>query len=248
MRSFIAALSLLSIFPVGRFMPSRRDLVAAPAWFPAAGLLFAALIFVVARLLAVWMPGMAGAALLVLLTEVLTKAYHLDGLADTADGFLSSRPRERKLEIMRDSSVGVMGVAAIVFVLLLKFALLAGLDPRMWQYVMAFAAFSGRCALLFHIASCPCARADGSSAIYFERRHRSSSTLWAILLGVVAVIIFGIYGLIFGVVIGLFIALWRVICVRTIGGATGDTIGAAEELCELLVMYTAPAVLFLAIG
>ena len=245
MRAFITALSLLSIFPVGGFMPSRRDLALSPGWFPAAGMVLAVVVFCAAWLLSRYLPGMPGAALLLLFTEVLIKAYHLDGLADTADGFLSSRPRERKLEIMRDSRTGVMGVTAIFFVLLLKFSLLATIDPLLWPYLVAFAAFSGRCSLLFHIATCPCARPNGSSAIYFEAEHRYSAILWSIFLTAIGVALFGVPGLLFGVVIVIFSVIWRVICLRSIGGATGDTLGAAEEICELLVMYTSLPVLFL---
>ena len=67
------------------------------------------------------------AAVLVIVLLSFSGGLHLDGLADTADGFFSSRSRERILEIMKDSHIGAMGVIAIVCVLLVKFAALASL-------------------------------------------------------------------------------------------------------------------------
>jgi cobalamin synthase len=46
---------------------------------------------------------------------IVTAGLHLDGLSDTFDGVMSWRPRERKLEIMRDSRIGVMGALALVW-------------------------------------------------------------------------------------------------------------------------------------
>ena len=57
---------------------------------------------------------MLAAAVLVIVLLGFSGCLHLDGLSDTADGFFSSRRRERILEIMKDSHTGAMGVIAIV--------------------------------------------------------------------------------------------------------------------------------------
>ena len=54
---------------------------------------------------------------------------HVDGLADSADGLLPHMPRERRLEVMSDPTVGAYGVAVTVCVLLLRFAALASMPP-----------------------------------------------------------------------------------------------------------------------
>ncbi|VFS49605.1 cobalamin synthase [Budvicia aquatica] len=53
-----------------------------------------------------WWGNLLAAACAVLTMAAITGGFHLDGLADTADGIFSSRPRARMLEIMRDSRIG----------------------------------------------------------------------------------------------------------------------------------------------
>ena len=48
----------------------------------------------------------------------LTGALHEDGLADVADAIGAHVPRERRLEILRDSRVGTFGALAVAFALL----------------------------------------------------------------------------------------------------------------------------------
>ena len=110
-----------------------------PDWYPLAGALFAALFWCIG-----WgvrfLPPFIGAALLTLLPQALTKGFHLDGLADSADALLSGRSRERKLEILRDSHIGTMGVLAVVALLLLQFACFATLKTRLWPAAAALMA------------------------------------------------------------------------------------------------------------
>ena len=73
---------------------------------------------------------------------MLSRAIHLDGLADTADGLGSGRPPADALAIMRQSDVGPFGVATLVLTLLIQvsaLATLASLDEavgglgRLWS-------------------------------------------------------------------------------------------------------------------
>ena len=84
----------------------------------------------------------------VVLLIAVSGGLHIDGLADTADGFFSSRPRERILEIMRDSRTGPMGVAAIVCEVALKIALIASLSGPSRAWVLLLTPVAGRSALL----------------------------------------------------------------------------------------------------
>ena len=173
MRPFLAALSMLSCIPTGRFQPTEKDIMRSIHFFPAAGILFGAMFYALAWLFANYLPHPAAAMLLTLLPEFLTKGFHLDGLADTADGFMSSRPKERKLEIMRDSRIGTMGVFAIVALLGMKFALFGSMTA-MVAPAAALMMLNGRCAMVLYIGMSRYARPEGLGAL-FSARSRGSA-------------------------------------------------------------------------
>lgn len=104
-------------------------------WLPAVGMLLS--VPAAAALLAVDLGGGAplrrllGAVLAVTVLGVLTCGQHLDGLADTADGLGSRRPRDAALEIMRCGDTGPLGVAALVLAVLFRVTALAALAGRL---------------------------------------------------------------------------------------------------------------------
>ena len=106
----------------------------------------------------------------------------MDGLCDTADGFFSVRPRERIMEIMRDSRVGAMGVMAIVLTVVLKVAALEshGVDT-IWVVVLLMP-LAGRCSLLVLMAILPYARPEGGLGTLFYSRSSKLSALWGVCL------------------------------------------------------------------
>lgn len=234
MRAFLAALSFLSILPVGKFLPTERDLKKMVDFYPWAGLLFG-LIFWGIGYAAQFLPMPIAAVMLAILPEALTKGFHLDGLADTADAFLSGRPRERKLEIMRDSRIGTMGVLAIAALLGMKTACFGSLPRELFPTAAALMMLSGRCAIVWHIATSRYAREDGLGGLNFARKPYAGC-FWGIALPPLAAAGLGLQSvpvLALLLLPALGAVLWSGVTRRIIGGATGDTIGCIEELAEL---------------
>ena len=171
MRVLLAAFSLLTSLPTGKnFVPTEDEIRRTPFCFPLIGMVIGLVLAWIGMGLQRIFPPLLCAALLTFLSELPTRAFHLDGLADTADGFLSSRPRERILEIMHDSRIGTMGVLAIAAWCLVKFSAFAVLPESLVPAALFFMSLNGRCAMVYHLMLSRYARAEGLGRLVFERK------------------------------------------------------------------------------
>jgi adenosylcobinamide-GDP ribazoletransferase len=125
MRNLISALQFITILPLGKgksFDPPKMV-----PYFPLVGILLGLLMAGFdAIIIRFWAPPVV-ALLDIILLAVLTGAFHIDGLGDTADGLLGPRSRDKALEIMKDSRIGTMGLVAILFGLAIKWGGIASL-------------------------------------------------------------------------------------------------------------------------
>jgi adenosylcobinamide-GDP ribazoletransferase len=239
MKRLLAALRFLTILPLpGGWGTAEADLAGSVPWFPVVGLLLGAMAAGAAWVLSSVTTPMAAAAVIAIMLLSFSGGLHMDGLSDTADGFLSARSRERILEIMKDSHVGAMGVIVIVCVLLLKFAALASLPAgRLWPAALLMP-LAGRCAIVLHMALLPYARPEGTGAVFYRLRPRWAAVWAAAVLGATACGVLGVEGLVvWGVCIALTLAFSAYVYGK-IGGATGDTLGAVCEIIEVAPALT----------
>ena len=247
MRSFFVAVRFLTILPLpASWSGGEKELARSVPYFPLVGVLIGVLVAALDYTLGHVFPLSVASVLTVIALTAISGGLHLDGLADTADGFLSSRPRERVLEIMRDSRSGPMGVAAVVFVIALKIAALASVDGPLRPGVIFLMPVAGRTALVTMMAVLPYAREEGGLCTIFRaRRHQA---VWALaLLAAAGALAAGRMGL---TASGLSFVAALLLCVHTyrkIGGQTGDTLGAACELVELLPVLVAAAWIHVAV-
>jgi len=236
--SMLSALQFLTILPLPRDLDLGTRALGQSVWFfPVVGLLIgvavAALDFGLSQIL----PPLPAGALAVIALLLVSGGLHVDGLADTADGFFSSRPKARILEIMRDSRSGPMAVAAVVCVLSLKWSALAAVPaqpPLQRAGVVVLMALAGRCALVFQINLLPYARTEGLCTVFAQAKSPLQA-VWALAwLAVASWWLLEWAGV--AVIAGALLAgaLFALHCYRKIGGFTGDTLGAACELTELV--------------
>jgi adenosylcobinamide-GDP ribazoletransferase len=172
---------------------------------------------------------------------LLTGGLHLDGLGDTFDGLFSNRPKERILEIMRDSRVGTNAVLAIVCVLILNVFLLFGMGSDFIAKALLLLPVAGRIGSLVGAGVSKYARSgEGLGKSFIDYCGTKE-----ILIGLIFYFaIFFIVDNIRGLIISIFPVITAVLLVkyfsRKIGGATGDILGAVCELNQtifLMVMY-----------
>ena len=235
----IAALRFLTILPFpGRFGTEQRDLAHAAPFFPVVGLVLGTLAALLAKLFFFLLSSLPAAVLSTFVLLAFSGGLHLDGLADTADGFFSARTRERILEIMKDSNIGTMGAIALIVVLLLKISCLASLPSLDKQVLPAvfLMPLAGRTAILMLMALLPYVRQEGLGLLFAVYFHTTRGKLIA-LAGLIFSLLFaealaGTQGIVAILAMSLLIFFFAMLCQRKIGGATGDTLGAACELAE----------------
>jgi len=244
-----AALSLFTVIPVAGPAEIRKDTATrAILWLPALGCLLAAV--AAAVLFAVEVGGhsaprrLLAATLAVAVLALLTGGLHLDGLADTIDGLGSRRPRQEALDIMRRSDVGPLGVAALLFVVLLQITALATLAPGVPVTAALVVAVVTSRVVVILAAGSPAARPDGFGALIAgATTARGRVAVLAVLLA--AVIAAGAaWGGLPLAVRGLAAVLAGLLCAaslysvarRRLGGMTGDVFGAMIEICTAIVL------------
>lgn len=246
MKAFFAALGFLTVLPVPRrYRGNGAELERCVPYFPLVGLVLGILAALFDTLASLLFPLSVSGVLTVLLLVGMTGGLHMDGLADTADGCFSARSRETILAIMRDSRIGTMGVVAIVFVILLKTAALSTLPFPQRTALLILMPVAGRTAMMGMLTALPYARAEGGLADRFLRRRSWGHVVWGALFLLVA-------GGLLARGMGVAAALSAVgasgavtaYSRRKIGGFTGDTLGAAGETAETVLLLAAAAWLF----
>jgi adenosylcobinamide-GDP ribazoletransferase len=249
MTPLLAAIGLLTRVPVHRAF-SDSEVAGATAFYPAVGaaiggiqaaVLWIAIVSAPAGGGMSRVPSMVLAVCLVALAVWITGALHVDGLADTADGFGGGRGREEVLAIMRDPRVGTYGGVAIVLLLLLKVVALDALIERGVAMVPLIAApVAGRWAMAATGWWLPYARTDGGLG---RVAGGSAAGRGVIVATASAVLILaglaGWHALPFGAIAAGVAIVVGGACLRRIGGFTGDTLGATGELTEAAVWLAA---------
>jgi adenosylcobinamide-GDP ribazoletransferase len=229
------ALAFLTPFG-GAAVPDARTL----SWFPVVGAI------VGAALGGVWWgaeriwPPVVAAALVVALDLALTGLLHADGLVDTADGLLPQLPRERRLAIMAEPTVGAYGVAVAGVVLLLRVTALASMRPDV--LLLAGIWCASRTAMAVAARAVPYARPGGGLASALLggdwRQVGLFGLIGAMSLGALASGRPGELAVAAGLVGSAGVV---VLARRRLGGFTGDVLGAAGMVGETVALLVAAA-------
>ena len=184
------------------------------------------------------LPPLAVAFAALALLAVGSRALHLDGLSDVADGLTSSYDRERSLAVMKSGTAGPAGAAALVLVLGAQAAGLAGTEP----WLAGAAVCASRAALWITCCTlAPPAREDGLGVTFTRRVPALVALLgWAALAGL-AVLVDPIRGPATVAVAAALVAALTWHAVRRFGGVTGDVFGASIEIAlAVLLVGLAP--------
>jgi adenosylcobinamide-GDP ribazoletransferase len=213
------------------------NLARAQRMFPLVGAAIGAavgLLYLGLRIVGV--PDLAGAALVLAASALLTGALHEDGLADVADGFGGGGEAATKLEIMRDSRLGTYGALALMGSFVVKLSALTALDDAIVVQSLIVAHALARGMLPLISMSLPMARQDGLAANTGRPDLTTVATAGAFAL-VIALLLLPLAEALFAVLIAVAAAIGMAwLAQRQIGGQTGDVLGATEQVGEAAIL------------
>lgn len=242
----LAAL-LLTRVPAGPPLAEPVPPLSAASWaYPVVGACLGALAWaVVAGAMALGLPPWPAALLALAAVMLATGGLHEDGLADYADAAGAGGPPERRLQIMRDSRIGAHGALALVTVTGLRWSALATLAaradaPLFWAIVGALALSRAAMAILQQIT--PPARADGLGQS--ASRPGLPRAVVAALLALVPIVPLGVTPALTAAALAALVTgllAWH--ARATVGGQTGDVLGATGQLVEAAVLLGLAAAL-----
>jgi adenosylcobinamide-GDP ribazoletransferase len=190
--------------------------------------------------LATVMPASLAAVLSVALGVLVTGAFHEDGLADTADAFWGGADREDILRIMKDPDHGTYGVMALVLSVVVRVAALSTLGPVVALVLLPTVHALSRGAAVVLIRVLPPASGDGLGAAHVAPGLRGQ-VVTGVLVTIALGLVLGWWLVPFVLVAGAGTGLVGLLARSRISGFTGDVLGAAEQVVEVLLMVLGAA-------
>jgi adenosylcobinamide-GDP ribazoletransferase len=192
----------------------------------------------------VGLPPLAVGLLVVGCLALGNRALHLDGLADTVDGFGSGWTAERSLMVMRRGDVGPMGVVALIVVLGLQAVSIGALiDDATGAGLVVAAVCCSRAALcLTCVRGVPAARGEGLGVAVADSVPRTAAAAsWLVVLSIMigATALSGhspAKGALAAAAAALAVGVLVYRAVRRLGGVTGDVMGAAIEIAFTIMI------------
>lgn len=181
-------------------------------------------------------PMLVAGLIAVTAMTVVTGGLHEDGLSDLADGAWSGNTVARRMEIMSDSRIGAFGTIALILSMVGRAAAVADLGAPAFAFGgMVAAAAISRAMIPVAMAFGTPAKKDGLGA----GAGTPDFTVWAgglLIAGIVVALVApgGWATCLIGALAGALLVGW--FAERQLGGYTGDTLGAVQQVAELIAL------------
>jgi len=236
-KNLINAVEFLTIFTVSRkHEVTEGDLAKSMIYFPVVGFLIGVILNYSDKALSWVVPPSIANALILIMLVLITRALHIDGLADTLDGMMGGYDKKSRLEIMKDSRIGTAGALGVTLLMLVKYLCFNNLFDNDKASALLSAPMLSRWSQILMVFRSNYGREQGMSGAFIGHlRIGGMIATSAAALGL-ALFVNGIWAVILISGVALFTVLCRWYIVRKLGGVTGDAIGAVSELNETLTL------------
>lgn len=239
MKNFLLALQFLTAIPVRMKNIKENNLPNSAIYFPLVGLLLGLILAGINKAFLILNFGQITINIILVISLILlTGGLHMDGLADTVDAFLSRKNKEEMLGIMRDSHIGVMGVLAIISIVLLKIAFLSSLTISSKAMSLLLMCILSRWSLVLTMSLFPYARQEGKAKVFMKGINFKILVLSTIIALACTIAIWKIEGALVLIIIAVCSYIAGKFINNKIGGITGDTLGATNEIMEVIILFS----------
>ena len=178
-------------------------------------------------------------------SALITGAFHEDGFADTVDGFGGGWTKADVLRIMQDSRIGSFGALGLILLVILKIQALSSVDLEWIGPTIILASALSRFVSTTFVFTHEYVRFEGKSKPLADGIDLRSLLVCA-FFGLLPLALFpltvSLVVLLATVMLWLF---WSYRIKSRIGGYTGDTLGAIQQLTEVLVFLVVAAWTFI---
>jgi len=233
---FYVALLFLTRIPLPQVMLDEKKIASSVPFFPLAGSVIGGILSLVYFLGGKFLPLQVLSVVITAGWVMVTGGMHIDGFADTMDGLFCGGGRDKKLSVMKDSRIGAYGTMGVVLLLLFKVSILGALSQQFMIPALILAPTLSRWLITYVIVLFPYARESGlgkAFSMYKSPWHLVFSSVCSISIAIMLAKYHGI-------VVSLILFGAGYIFIRYImgqlGGHTGDTYGALNEVCEVIVL------------
>lgn len=228
LKGFALALSMLTTLPFFKVHDFFKGINGyAVMFYPLVGLILGLILWGVATLLSGHVAQSHLGIILFALLVLLSGALHLDGLADSVDGFFV--PKERALEVMKDSHVGGMGMLFGATFLILKASSFAAFEA---YYLLPVVLMLSRFNAVIAIYFLPYLSKNGIGTLAKEEFSKAQFFIASLYVGVIA-LFFSFTLLVASLFLFVFIQRFFM---RRYGGFSGDMYGFMIEVSEVVLL------------
>ena len=243
-KSFFIAFSIFSKIPVPQFEWKEKEMKYMICFFPWIGAVIGAIYMLWCMCCRyIDMGALAFTCISVAIPLILTGGFHVDGFMDSMDAFHSWQPKERKLEILKDSHIGAFSVIMLATWGLVYVGAMSAITDIRVQWCVALGFFLSRTLSGIAVVSFSKAKKDGLASTFSNGADEKRSRLVLILEGLVCVVFFVVFGGFCGAIVCVTagIVFWWYYCKtkKLLGGITGDTAGYFVVTCEVCMAVVA---------
>ena len=243
-KSFFIAFSMYSKIPVPQFEWKEEDMKYTFCFFPWVGALIGGCIYFWNELCNYCQIGiLCRTAADAAIPLFITGGFHVDGFMDTMDALHSYSPKERKLEILKDSHIGAFAVIMLAVYGLVYLGAFSEVESSVMIKIVCSSFFLSRCLCGISAVSFPLAKKDGTLYLFADSSQKRivKGSLYlqsAVCIGFMAFWSFSA-GLVVvaAAILALIYYFYR--SKKEFGGITGDTAGYFVLICEVCMIAAA---------